>query len=488
MISWMQKHNKYLIVTIWIATIAFIGAGFVGWGSYQYGSKASSIAEVGDIEITQAQLDMSYRNIYQRYNQQLQGQLDDKKAKEMGLVKQAFNSLVTQAELLNLAKEFGIIVSDDELAEKIASISSFQTNGVFDKDIYRAYLNNQRLKAKSFEKMIYNETVINKTLSLLNAEPLDNETNLIKNIMGISDKISYKVLNQNDINISVDEVELKKYWEGSKSFYMTNLKYKLDLLWTDTNSTTVTEKEIGDFYALNSFNYTGNDGKQLSLDDAKDMVISDLKLKKSKKDAQKRYIAFKKLKLEKSETILVDVNDLTLSGEIWKEIEGRDINSILKPKIMGNRYVTIKIIEKIEPKEMSFENAKVEVTKAYISEQKSKELEKLSADTLKNLDKSNPIVSRFIKLDDKEPIDGLTLDETRAFISQLFTSQDKGGIIQIKGKSVVYAILEQKIIPTNREDKLIKNITKQIKQQEFESNLIKSLGKKYQTQMFVKGL
>ncbi len=146
MISWMQKHNKYLIVTIWIATIAFIGAGFVGWGSYQYGSKASSIAEVGDIEITQSQLDMSYRNIYQRYNQQMQGQLDDKKAKELGLVKQAFNSLITQAKLLNLANEFGIVVSENELANKITSIPSFQTKGIFDKEIYLSYLSNQRLK------------------------------------------------------------------------------------------------------------------------------------------------------------------------------------------------------------------------------------------------------------------------------------------------------------------------------------------------------
>ena len=49
MISWMQKHNKYLIITIWVATIAFIGAGFVGWGSYQYGSKAGAIGKVGDV-------------------------------------------------------------------------------------------------------------------------------------------------------------------------------------------------------------------------------------------------------------------------------------------------------------------------------------------------------------------------------------------------------------------------------------------------------
>jgi len=39
MITWMQTHKKWLIITIWIATIAFVGAGFVGWGAYSYGKK-----------------------------------------------------------------------------------------------------------------------------------------------------------------------------------------------------------------------------------------------------------------------------------------------------------------------------------------------------------------------------------------------------------------------------------------------------------------
>ncbi|SFV58678.1 Peptidyl-prolyl cis-trans isomerase PpiD [hydrothermal vent metagenome] len=488
MISWMQKHNKYLIVTIWIATIAFIGAGFVGWGSYQYGSKASNIAEVGNIKITQAQLDMSYRNIYQRYNQQMQGQLDDKKAKELGLIKQAFNSLETQAKLLNLSNEFGIIVSDNELSDKIASIPSFQTNGHFDKDIYTSYLNSQRLKAKTFEEVMRNELVIEKTLSLLNVAPLKSENNIIKNIMGISDKISYKVIDKADINIDVNETSLKAYWEQNKFLYMTQTKYKLDLLWTNTDNITVTDKEIEDFYGTNSFNYTDKDGKQLLLSDAKSSVVNDLKLKKAKKDAQKRYIAFKKDKLKKSESVTININDMMLSDEVWKEIEAKNINSILKAKILGNRYVSVKIIEKIEPREMTFSEAEKSVKEAYIEEEKNKELKNLAQNTLKDFNKSNPIVSDFIQIDSKNALQGLTIDETRSFIQQLFISQKENDIISLQDKSIVYNILEQKIDSSDIKDDVVKNITKQIKQQDFESNLIDSLGKKYKTKMFVKGL
>ena len=50
MITWMQKHKKYLVITIWISTIAFVGAGFVGWGAYDFNkSRATSVAKVGDI-------------------------------------------------------------------------------------------------------------------------------------------------------------------------------------------------------------------------------------------------------------------------------------------------------------------------------------------------------------------------------------------------------------------------------------------------------
>ncbi len=488
MISWMQKHNKYLIVTIWIATIAFIGAGFVGWGSYQYGSKAGSVAQVGDIEISQAKLDMSYRNIYQQYNEKLKGQLDDKKAKEMGLAKQALNTLIVQAQLLNLANEFGIIVSDDELAQKLSLIPSFQNDGNFSKAIYQTYLTSQRLKAKTFEAVIRDETIIQKLLALIGVDALEYEKDILHNAMSIADKIAFKVLNMDDIAITVVEDDLKKYWESQKSSYMTETLYKLDVLWTESNATTVDEKEITDFYAQNSFNYVDAEGKQQLLADAKERVIIDLKMKKSKKSAQKAYIAFKKEKVTKSESIELVLNDTQLPIAIWKEIQTKDAKSILKPKAVNNRYATIKIVEIITPREMSFEEAKVQVTAEFTVQKQKEQLAKLSEESLKNIDNNSTEVSDFITLDRVQPIGTLTAQESREFIQQLFISQQKNGIIEVTNKSVVYKILEQKIITNKQTSDLINAVANQIKKRDFESNLIKSLDKRYKTQIFVEGL
>ena len=484
----MQKHNRYLIVTIWIATIAFIGAGFVGWGSYQYGSKASSIAKVGDIDITQAKFDMSYRNIYGQYNEQLQGQLDDKKAKEMGLPKQALNTLIVQAQLLNLAKEFGIIVSDNELASKIANISAFQEKGEFSKTIYNTYLSSQRLKAKTFEEVIRDETTIQKLLSLIGSDALEYEKSILHNSMSVADKIAYDILDIKDINIDIVEDDLKKYWEAKKSSYMTQTIYKLDVLWSDSNNTVVQEREITDFYAQNSFNYVDSQGKQLLLNEAKERVVADLKMKKSKKDAQREYIAYKKGKIQKSETLNIAINDIKIPSDIWKELISKDIGAILKPKAIDNRYATIKIVEVIKPREMSFDEAKEQITREYRLEKQKEELAKLSQESLKNIDNNSTNISDFITLDRVESIGTLSPQESREFIQELFVSQEKSGIIQITSKSIIYKILDQKIVSNDKNRGLIGSVANQIKKRDFESNLIEKLEKRYKTQIFVEGL
>ena len=60
MITWMQRHKKWLVITIWISTIAFVGAGFVGWGSYDYGKQSGAVAVVGDREISVEEFQQEY--------------------------------------------------------------------------------------------------------------------------------------------------------------------------------------------------------------------------------------------------------------------------------------------------------------------------------------------------------------------------------------------------------------------------------------------
>ena len=489
MISWMQKHNKYLIVTIWVATIAFIGAGFVGWGSYQYGSKAGAIGKVGDIEITQEKFDMTYQNLYSRYNDMFKGQFDEAKAKEMGLAKQAFNSLASEAQLLNLAKSYGIVVSEEELRNYVTSIKGFQSEGKFNKTIYETYLKNRRLKAKTFEAVLSDELTVQKLISLLERKAVPFETDVLASALSIADKIGYTVIRLADMNVSLDDAALKSFWEQSKGDYMTPRTYEMEIVWTDSSGVEADEKALHEFYDKNSYNYVGADGKQFSFEQAKAIVTKDYKVKKAKKEALKTYVSYKKGELKATETKTLPENSPELSVVLWKEIAKAAEGDIIKPKVVGTKYATVKLLKIIAPKEKSFEQARAEAEKRLTAEKKNEMLEKRSQAVLKNIDKETLKTTDWVTMSKFDNMVPLSQQETLQFLQKLFTSSAKKGMITVSDNVVVYKVLEQKM------DKVDSNLSKavegnvnQIKKSVFESNLFKTLNKQYPAQKFVKGI
>ncbi len=489
MISWMQKHNRYLVWTIWVATIAFIGAGFVGWGSYNFGAKAGNVAKVGDVEISRSKFDMAYNNLYQQYNQMLGGKLDQAQAKKMGLAQQAFSRVETEAKLLNLAKELGIVVSDKELADYLASIPAFQKDGHFDKSIYEGYLQTQRLKAKTFEARLREEMAIRKTLGLFNVPPYAFEEEAIGSAMRVADKIAYRVLTEADAVVDTTPEKVKAYWENHKEEYTTTKMYNLSILWTSTDEANVTDEELKNFYETNSFNYTDAKGKQLSFEDAKDLVERDLKLKKSKKTAQKAYIAFKKGEQKGNEEITLPEGDKKLSTALWNVLRTKENGSILKPKVVGDYYATVKLNSITMPRVKSFEEAKEAVTADYKNQAKKEGLMKLADESLKSFDESRAILSDYISLKKDLQLQALNGQESIQFVQKLFSSNKEKGMIAVGNKIVLYKIKDQKLLPTDKEkDQFIKQTTSKIKSNTFEQNLIELLDSRYPTEVFIRGV
>ncbi len=489
MITWMQKNNKFLIWTIWIATIAFIASGPIFSGAGYGSSKAGNVAKVGEIEISQASLNMVYGSIYNQMNQQMQGQLDEKKAKELGLIQQAFARLVTQAKVLNFAKEVGIIVSDSEVANRLQTLRTFTKDGLFDKEIYKGYLKAQGMKAKTFEATLREELLIQKTLELLSVDALPLETEAIGAAMNVSDKIAYQVLTQADVNLSSTDADVKVFWEEKKENFMTAQMYDFSVVWTATKETNVSEEEIKNFYDKNSFNYSSAEGKQLPFEEAKTQVTEDLKLKKTKKSAQKAYIAFKKGKEITSETLSLPIDDLKFSAETWDAVKERAVGDILKPKVVGNMYATLKIEKITLPTVKSYEAAKEEVTELYTLQAKQKALLTLAEERLKNFDNNTSIITDFVKLDANVNLESLNTQESLQFLQKLFTSTKEKGMISVRDKIIVYNILEQKLAQIDENQReLVKQTVNSLKEGTFEANFIKILDKKYPTETYVGGL
>lgn len=483
MISWMQNNNKFTVIVMWIAALSFILAGAVGGTG---AIRSNSIGKVGEIELTKDKFQMEYSNLFSRYNQMMQGKFDEEQAKQMGLQDQVLKNMAAQARILNLAQEFGIIVTDEETGERLASYPSFQTDGKFDRKSYDTYIQNSGLTNETFENSLKDQLTIEKTFNLLNAKGLENEYKAFQLAFEVADKLKYTLLTDGDVNITTDDEKLKAFWEPRKDQFKTAKQYTLEIQWTETKDTEVTEEEIKTYYDENRFNYTDKDGKISEFKDVKEWVKEATQIAKSKKTALKRYVQLKKGELSVDETLTLDLNDPKLSSELWSEIKNKAQGELLKPKVVENRYAAVKITNIVNPVTKTFADVKDKITPLYEQESKKEALLALAEDKLTNIDKLDMNVSTYITLDNAEKQKlGINKQEIATFVSELFTSNEEKGIIPIGSKVMVYKIIEQKLIPLeSNETKIMHQNADQVKDQGFQMNLMKALDKKFPTELY----
>ncbi len=487
MITWMQRHKKYLIITIWISTIAFVGAGFVGWGQYSYGDKAGAVAKVGSVEITMGELQKSYSNLYNQYSQMFQGEFDEEKAKSLGLKSQALQYLTQQALVLNLAKSYDLQVSDTELLNEIKTKDFFFKNGAFDAQTYKEILLRNNLSVKEYEDDIKKELLIKKTLALFPVKAREDELKILSTATSIADKIEYKILNADQINVDTSDKFLKPFWEKMQNDFMTEESYEIKFIKQPKISKEYDDAALSSYYSENRLHFKDKDGKILSLDDAKDKIKEEMDAKATKKEALKAYIAYKKGELKdvevKSSTISASNNPF--NKDAFDAVSAlTSASPFSKPVMVGDDYITFELVNVNQSKAKSYEDAKDEAASLYVSEEKRKkllEMAKKSFSTFKGK------TTEFIRGNDYKKFTDLNSIEAVEFLNALFGSEEKRGFVPLKSsKIVMYNILEQKLLDSTLSEE--NNPIAKLKGTMFNEGLIKNLQNRYKTEIFIEGL
>ncbi|MDD5052632.1 MAG: SurA N-terminal domain-containing protein [Sulfuricurvum sp.] len=488
MITWMQRHRKYLVITIWVSTIAFIGAGFVGWGQYSYGNKAGAVAKVGDVSITSGELQRSYTNLFNQYNQLFQGKFDEKQAKQFGLQRQALHQLVNQALVLNLAHSYGLIVTDEELLSLIKSQPVFAKDGAFDKSVYQNVLSQNRMTIKEYEEGMKKELLIQKTLYLLSSGSTPIEEKSLASAMGISDKISYKLLTPNMISLTPNETELKAFWEKNKQEFKTEPSYTISYIKQSPVSLTPSDKEISDYYDSNRQLLKDPAGKVLELSQAHSAIIQSLNDKSTEKEALRLYIDYKKGTLKsdipiEKKTFVASASPFT--PELTKEITALSSDKpFLKPRKVGNEYFIVKL-ETFNPSAIkTYEEAKTNVSALYSIEAKKSKLQELAQNSYKNF---SGTISDYLTRNDGAKIAPLSTPEGNEFLSKLFDSKQKQGYITLEsGNVIIYNVLEQKLL--QNKTAADETTVAKLKGSLLDEGLMKALENKYPVEIYVEGI
>ncbi|MFA9375005.1 MAG: SurA N-terminal domain-containing protein, partial [Poseidonibacter sp.] len=212
MITWMQRHKRWLVITIWISTIAFVGAGFVGWGSYEYGKQGGVVAVVGDREISNDEYQEEYSRLYEQYANAFGSAFNKDMAEKLNLKNIAYTQVLQKNLILSYGESLGIDVTNKDIAKELVKYNAFLKDGKFDKDTYVQVLSQNRTTPVKFEDSLKRNILLQKIQTLFEVDANQVEVQNLNKLLFVQDDISIKILNSNDIVINPSENELKKYW------------------------------------------------------------------------------------------------------------------------------------------------------------------------------------------------------------------------------------------------------------------------------------
>ena len=383
MLSWMQKHKKYLVVTIWVSTIAFVGAGFVGWGAYDLNSnRATSVAKVGHRNISVQELQQKYDRLYQYYNNVFEGKLTQEKAEELGLENAALQAAIQENLLLNFADDIGLSVNKDDVLKYIIVDPTFQKDGVFDKNLYYDVLRRARINPTDFEDNLKLTILLDKLRTILNLPASKEDIAMMEASFFMQDKLAVQVVNADQNEIKVDEKELKDLWEINKNNYMTKTLYGIDTYFVESEKSDANESVLKSYYNENQDKYKGSDDKIKPFSEVKAEVNKDYNIEQSKTNALEKYVAVKKAELATNGFVSVNEDNATFSLD---EIKGAKVGEVIKPFIYKDGYLIARVKSITPPQPMSFEQARANVLEIYKSKKEKEILTAKAKDTLQNL-------------------------------------------------------------------------------------------------------
>jgi peptidyl-prolyl cis-trans isomerase D len=489
MITWMQRHRKYLIITLWISGGAFIAAGpmfAIGSGSFS-GRGADSVAKVGDIEISVHQMNTSYRQLFAQYNQMFQGKFDEAQAKAFGLEQQALRQLINEALLLNLAEKLKLVVTDKELSSNIAATDAFYKDGKFDKETYQKVLKQAQLNISQYESDVRRSLLLNKMMDIFSPKALPLENEAVSMALYINDKISYQVLDASMIKVSTSEEELKSYWEAHKFEYMSEPSFQVEVVEQTPVTKSYSEDELKEAYESSKHEFVNEEGMIKSFEEAKPDVISALDTEATNKEALRTYISYKKESLDPSVTtqaFSISESSNPFGPDVLEKISKLSLEKpYLKPQEIEGKFLIFKLIESKGSEPKSFEEAKIQAKAALSAEQTTQRLRTLAKNSLATFSGKT---SAFLTRESIAKLPPLAEYEAAEFLEALFAQQDKRGFIELKGnKIVLFNILEQKLLA--KENKTQEKNVLRLKTSLLNDGLLKKLEAQYPVTSYLKG-
>ncbi len=146
----MAARKGYRLGLWIIVGLLIIGLG--GWYTGGAGTRATSVATVGGLQIDAQDYANALRNQMRQVEQQTGQPLPFSEAQALGLDRAVLAQLVTERTLDAEAQRLGLSVGDERVARAVLALPAFQgLDGQFDREVYREALRRNGLTEEEFE-------------------------------------------------------------------------------------------------------------------------------------------------------------------------------------------------------------------------------------------------------------------------------------------------------------------------------------------------
>jgi peptidyl-prolyl cis-trans isomerase D len=194
------------------------------------------------------------------------------------------------------ANDLKIQISDEELKNAIMSLPALQTNGVFDERKYQQTLRYNRMSSQDFETLYRSDLIAYKIESFVRegVKISDQEIRDLYDLQNRKINVNFLQISGNDIKkkIAPTQSELEDYLKRNGNFFRVAEQIKIKyIFFTGDSSANISDSDIKSYYSSFKDKYRAKDGKQLSLADAQNSIIKELK---KSRGLQNAYLEAKK--------------------------------------------------------------------------------------------------------------------------------------------------------------------------------------------------
>lgn len=282
MLKFFRKNARGWFMLVFMAIIIFV---FVLYFGTDRGSQTTNaVAVVDGMVISEAEYYNEYSKMTDMVKERYGGALTADMLKQMDLKKMAYDNLINRQIIIAKANDLKLQVSDDELKQTIMTMPALQTNGKFDSYKYKQLLRYNKLTAEDFEaSQKVNlaagkiENIIREGIKVSDQEVLD-----LYALQNQKINLNFVQISGADITRQVNPStgDLENYLKNNSNVFRVPEQVKIKYLYFAAETFTSAEispSDIRDYYNRHKDDYKSKDGKPLGLEEAKPMIIRELK-------------------------------------------------------------------------------------------------------------------------------------------------------------------------------------------------------------------